>query len=100
MPVIRPASDMRDKLNEISEYCRMTREPVFLTKDGVGDMVVMSMEDYELLRARIDLYGKLAEAENEAASGEDGADFFEFAEKLRTTVHGKIQDKDIACRAV
>jgi len=89
MPAIRPISDLRNNSNEISEFCRATREPVFITKNGVGDMVVMSMETYELQQARIDLYAKLAEAEAEIASGAEGVDFNDFARKLRSRVHAQ-----------
>lgn len=90
MPNIRPISDLRNNSNEISEFCRNTREPVFITKNGVGDMVVMNIEDYEKQQAQLELYAKLAEAEAEILSGEEGMDFFEFARKLRADVHGKI----------
>jgi len=90
MPAIRPISDLRNNSNEISEFCRATREPVFITKNGIGDMVVMSMETYELQQARIDLYAKLAEAEAEIASGAEGVDFKDFAIKLRGHVHGQV----------
>ena len=49
MPNIRPISDLRNCSNEISEFCKKTGEPVFITKNGVGDMVVISMELYEKL---------------------------------------------------
>ena len=88
MPNIRPISDLRNNSNEISEFCRASREPVFITKNGVGDVVIMSIELYERLMAQLDLYAKLAEAEAEIASGAEGIDFFEFAKKLRADVHG------------
>lgn len=90
MPNIRPISDLRNNSNEISEFCRGTREPVFITKNGIGDMVVMSMETYELQQAQLELYAKLAEAEAEIAAGAEGADFFDFAKKLRADVRGKV----------
>jgi len=90
MPAIRPISDLRNNSNEISEFCRSSREPVFITKNGVGDMVVMSLEMYERQQAQIELYARLAEAEAEIASGAEGADFFEFAKNLRKNVHGTI----------
>ena len=43
MPTIRPISDLRNNSNEISEFCRSSHEPVFITKNGVGDMVMFSM---------------------------------------------------------
>ena len=90
MPSIRPISDLRNNSNEISEFCRSTREPVFITKNGVGDMVVLSIEMYEHEQAQLELYSKLADAEIELASGAGGIDFFEFAKKLRDDVHGAI----------
>ena len=83
MPNIRPISDLRNNSNEISEFCRTTREPVFITKNGVGDMVVMSIEMYERQQAQLDFYVKLAEAEAEIANGTKSVEFFEFAKKLR-----------------
>ena len=90
MPTIRPISDLRNNSNEISNFCRTTREPVFITKNGVGDMVVLSLDMYERQQAQLELYAKLAEAEAEIASGAVGVDFFEFAKKLRPDVHGKV----------
>jgi len=66
MPIIRPISDIRNKFNSISEVCHREQEPVFLTKNGQGDLVVMSIELYEKQQALIDLYQKLGEAENES----------------------------------
>lgn len=90
MPAIRPISDLRNSSNEISEFCRGTREPVFITRNGIGDMVVMSIDTYERQQAQLELYAKLAEAEAEIAAGAEGVDFFDFAKKLRADVHGKV----------
>ena len=90
MPSIRPISDLRNSSNEISEFCRGTREPVFITRNGIGDMVVMSIDTYERQQAQLELYAKLAEAEAEIAAGAEGVDFFDFAKKLRADVHGKV----------
>ena len=46
MPHIRPVSDLRNNFAEISKIVHETSEPVFLTKNGYGDMVVMSIEAY------------------------------------------------------
>lgn len=90
MPEIRPISDLRNKANEISDFCRASREPVFITRNGSGDMVIMSNEMYEHHQAQLELYAKLAEAEAEAARGETGIDFERFAKKLRSNVHGAV----------
>ena len=90
MPNIRPISDLRNNANGISDFCHREREPVFITKNGVGDMVVMSIEDYEQQQALIEVYSKLSEAEAEIANGMEGKEFFDFAKKLRTNVSGKV----------
>lgn len=90
MPTIRPISDLRNNANEISEFCHREREPVFITKNGTGDMVVMSIEEYERQQALIELYSKLSEAEAEIAGGAAGEDFLEAAQRLRSNIRGKI----------
>ncbi len=90
MPTIRPISDLRNHANEISDFCHREREPVFITKNGTGDMVVMSIESYEHQQALIELFGKLSEAEAEIANGAAGEDFFKVAEKLRAGIHGSL----------
>lgn len=90
MPTIRPISDLRNSANEISDFCRQTREPVYITRNGTGDMVVLSMEEYERQQALIYLYGKLAVAEQEIASGAQGEDFLAVARQLRERVHGTV----------
>ena len=90
MPTIRPISDLRNSANEISDFCRQTRQPVYITRNGTGDMVVLSMEEYERQQALIDLYGKLAVAEQEVASGAQGEDFRTEARQLRGRVHGTV----------
>lgn len=90
MPHIRPISDLRNNANEISEFCHNEMEPVFITKNGVGDLVVMSIETYERQQALLELYIKLSEAETLIANGDLGEDFSELAKKLRNKVHGKI----------
>jgi prevent-host-death family protein len=90
MPNIRPISDLRNNANEISEFCHKTLEPVFITRNGVGDLVVMSMDAYEHQQAQFELYSRLAEAEIEIANGATGVDFTEFAEQTRARVHGKV----------
>lgn len=90
MPKIRPISDLRNNSNEISAFCKKNREPVYITKNGVGDMVVMSIDLFEQQQAQIELYGKLVEAESEIESGVNGADFMGFAKDLRKEIHGNV----------
>jgi prevent-host-death family protein len=90
MTNIRPISDLRNNANAISEFCHTQREPVYITKNGVGDLVVMSLELFERQQATLELYGKLAESEAEIGRGAEGKDFLAFARKLKTRVHGNI----------
>ena len=90
MPSIRPISDLRNSANEISDFCRQTREPVYITRNGTGDMVVLNLEEYERQMALIDLYGKLAVAEQQIADGAEGEDFLTVARQLRERVPGSL----------
>ena len=75
MPQIIPIRDLK-KTSEISEMCRNAREPVFVTKNGYGDLVIMSMETYEKAMFFGDVYRKLEEGEQSIRSGDmmDGFD--------------------------
>ena len=61
MPTIRPSADLRNKYNEISELCHEYPEPVFITKNGTGDLAVMSIETYELLAGKLELHSLIDE---------------------------------------
>ena len=66
MKMIRPVSDLRNNFADISKTVHETAQPVFLTKNGYGDMVVMSMEAFENFQFESEVYCKLQEAEREA----------------------------------
>ncbi len=69
MPQIRPITDLRNT-NEISDACHSTKEPIFITKNGYGDLVVMSIETYEQIIETHQVDNAIAEAEEEyQASG-------------------------------
>jgi prevent-host-death family protein len=74
MPIIRPISDLRNKSAEIEALCRDSGEPVFITKNGEGDLVVLSLPAYERDQARLELYRLLDEAEADVKAGERGVD--------------------------
>lgn len=67
MNAIRPVSDLRNNFADISKTVHETQKPVFLTKNGYRDMVVMSMEAYENMQFESEVYFKLLEAEKQAA---------------------------------
>ena len=64
MPQIRPITDLRNT-TEISDLCHARREPVFITKNGYGDLVVMSIETYEAMMETAAVDAAIAEAEAE-----------------------------------
>ncbi|HEX3023166.1 MAG TPA: type II toxin-antitoxin system prevent-host-death family antitoxin [Lachnospiraceae bacterium] len=64
MPQIRPITDLRNT-NEISDVCHSIDEPIFITKNGYGDMVVMSIETYERIAENHRIDDVIAEAETE-----------------------------------
>ncbi len=66
MDFIRPVSDLRNNFADISKTVHETAQPVFLTKNGYGDMVVMSMEAFEKLQFESEVYFKLKAAEHKA----------------------------------
>jgi prevent-host-death family protein len=68
MPVIVPVRDLKDT-NKISELCNREKRPVFITKNGYGDMVIMSMAYYEETMGRNAVYAKLEEARADVAAG-------------------------------
>ena len=65
MPVIRPSADLRNNYNEISQFCHDYPEPVYITKNGTGDLVVMSMETFEMISGRTQLYSAINEGLNQ-----------------------------------
>ena len=64
MPQIRPITDLRNT-NEISDICHSCREPLFITKNGYGDLVVMSIETYEDMLENAAVDAAISEAEAE-----------------------------------
>lgn len=83
MAAIRPISDLRNKTDEISRLCHAHEEPVFITKNGREDLVVMSQAAYDRQLARLELYAKLDAAEGEAASGRGAIGHAEMMRRLK-----------------
>ncbi len=69
MPTIKSSTDLRNGYNEISEFCQETGEPVFITKNGRGDLAVMSIDAFNKLMGCYELYRLLDESEADFASG-------------------------------
>ena len=69
MPYIKSSTDLRNNYNEISAFCHESREPIFITKNGQGDLAVMSIEAYESLSGRLELYRLLDEGRAAVKAG-------------------------------
>lgn len=84
MAMIRPSSDLRNHYNEISDFCHKHNEPVYITKNGTGDLVVLSNAEYERLTdPKAELYRLLDEAEEmmKATPGRPAKEVFAAIEK-------------------
>ena len=62
---IRPVSKCQSNFNEVAEICRSEREPVFITRNGYEDLVLIRAHDYARSLARLELYDKLAAAQHQ-----------------------------------
>ena len=69
MASIRPSSDLRNKYNEISDFCHSNDEPVYITKNGKGDLAVMSIEVFEQLSGKQELIQLLGVGLKESKAG-------------------------------
>ena len=86
MPLIRSISDLRNRAVEISNLCHSEDQPVFITRNGKGDMVVMSQAYYERLQSLIELYQKLGQAEVLDAMGKRGITHETLMKKLKEKI--------------
>lgn len=66
---IIPLRDLSNKTSQVVDQCERSGEPIFVTRNGYGALVVMSMEAYQTRMAQLDLYQHLFAAENELADG-------------------------------
>lgn len=82
MPQIRPITDLRNT-TEISEMCHAKKEPVFITKNGYGDLVVLSIEAYEELMEALHTDAAIREAEQEITDGGELVDARKALSSLR-----------------
>lgn len=69
MPTIKSSADLRNHYNEISSLCHTYPEPIFITRNGKGDLAVMSVEAYEEMAGRFELYSQLQAGMDDIANG-------------------------------
>ena len=87
--MIRPVSDLRNNFADISRIVHETAQPVFLTKNGYGDMVVLSMEAFEKLQFESEVYFKLQEAEREAEINKERFSSKDILRDMRLVIGGE-----------
>ena len=87
MPIIKPISDLRNKSNQISELANNSNEPIFITKNGEGDLVVMSMAHYSKMQLKIELLSKLAVAQNQKSEGDKGRTLKQVMTDIRNSIN-------------
>ncbi len=84
--IIRPSAAIRQNYNEIAELCRKTEEPVFLTKNGEGDLVVMDMETYNRREKMLKLREELLAVEEDRMHGSNGYSVDDVSAMMRSAI--------------
>lgn len=83
---IRPSAAIRQNYNEIADLCRKTEEPIFLTKNGEGDLVVMDIATYEKREKMLQLREELLAVEEDRIAGRAGCSLEELDEYLDAVI--------------
>ena len=90
--IIKPSASLRNKYTEISKLCHKTNEPIFITKNGEGDLVLMSIEKYEKMLDEIKLVPELIKAEKRINEGEYYS-IDEFKNKADKLLNSKVAEE-------
>ena len=85
-PLIKPSSELRKNYTSIAEMCRKTRTPVFLTKNGEGDMVIMDIETYGRREENLRIAERLLAAETARMAGTNGYSLDDFEKNMRQAI--------------
>lgn len=93
IPRIHPVSDLRNNFRDISRTVHETNEPVYLTKNGRGDMVVMSLDAYEQNLFQSEIYVKLKEAEYQAVTSKKRFSHDHVMSELRNVIKKESKQK-------
>ena len=83
---IRPSAAIRQNYNEIADLCRKTSEPIFLTKNGEGDLVVMDIETYSRRAKMLKLREELLAVEEDRLHGSEGYSIDEVTSMMRSAI--------------
>ena len=86
MPIILPSSDLRNKYNEISDTCHKTGKPIYITKNGKGDLAIMDIDVFEYMIEKYDLYEEIEKGVKDFEEGR-----FFTADEVYSKVESKIK---------
>lgn len=89
---IRPSAAIRQNYNEIADLCRKTAEPIFLTKNGEGDLVVMDIETYNRREKMLKLREELLSVEEDRLHGSEGYSVGEVTSMMRSAIREAVGD--------
>jgi prevent-host-death family protein len=89
MPIIKSFSSLRNRTREIAAICHDQDEPVYLTTNGEGDLIVMSIDHYERLKAQVALIGKLAVAQAQSRAGKKEITHKQMMARLRSRINAR-----------
>ena len=88
--IIKPSTALRNNYNAVARLAREKAEPVYITRNGEGDLVVMSIEAFERREAMLDLREKLLFAEQQRLGGEPATSLAEAHKRLKAKIDGKV----------
>lgn len=88
MPIIKAISELANRATKLSELLRRTGEPIFITRNGEGDMVLLSIAQYRQLQLRLDLYSKLTLAQLNRSAGDPGRELADVLKDVRRVIRG------------
>ena len=83
---IKPSAAIRKNYNEIAKLCRQSRAPVYLSKNGEGDLVVMDLETFSRRESMLKLREQLVASEEDRLAGNPGYSIEEVAEMMRDAI--------------
>jgi PHD/YefM family antitoxin component YafN of YafNO toxin-antitoxin module len=86
LPLIKPSSELRKNYNRIAEICRVNKTPVFLTRNGEGDMVIMDIETYSRREEDLLVAERLLAAERARLQGTQGLSVDDFRSNMREAI--------------
>jgi prevent-host-death family protein len=89
MTHIKSISDLRNKSGELNDLVQESNEPVYITKNGEGEMVLMSMKYYSYLEKKIELLSKLSESQSDFKDGDTGRSLDNVMSDIKKRIQGE-----------